>query len=60
LNPESGKEISEPITKPMPVRRRGGIWLNRVARVAREAHKTIAPNAKRSALMGLKPIGMGD
>ena len=51
MNPESGSEISDPITNPMPVKRNGGISESRVARVASDAQSTIAPNAKRSALM---------
>jgi hypothetical protein len=51
LNPESGREIRDPITNPMPVKRKGGISVSRVARVASDAHNAIAPNAKRSALM---------
>ena len=51
MNPESGKEISDPKIKPIPVRRKGGMSESRVARVASEAHRTIAPSAKRSALI---------
>jgi hypothetical protein len=51
LNPESGSEIRDPITRPIPVKRKGGTSSSKVARVASDAHNAIAPNAKRSALM---------
>jgi hypothetical protein len=51
LNPESGSEIKEPITRPIPVSRNGGMSESKVASVASDAHNTIAPIAKRSALM---------
>jgi hypothetical protein len=35
----------------MPVSRKGGTSESKVARVAREAHRAIAPSAKKSAFM---------
>jgi hypothetical protein len=58
LNPESGIEINEPITRPIPVSKNGGILESEVARAASDAHRTIAPIARRSALMKAKPIGI--
>jgi hypothetical protein len=51
LNPDSGSEINEPMTNPIPVKRKGGMSESKVARVASDAQRTIAPSAKRSALM---------
>jgi hypothetical protein len=51
LNPESGREINDPITRPIPVSRNGGMLESEVARAASDAQSTIAPIAKRSDLM---------
>jgi hypothetical protein len=53
VNPDlsDGKETIAPMIKPMPVSRKGGISESKVASEARDAHKTMAPRVKRSALI---------
>ena len=45
LNPDSGIEIRAPIVSPIPVSKKGGMSESKVAKVARDAHSAIAPNA---------------
>jgi hypothetical protein len=47
-NLESGSAKKEPISSPIPVIRRGGMWESPELRVASDAHSKTAPKAARS------------